>query len=397
MTPFLHRFHTLDTWLQEHSALWQFDTFAILDVPWQANYPALAMYLESLDESEIQESHFYDEVCRLCPSLAAFRDYQPQQINPLTPEQVLPDTPSYLATGVKGRKWSQIQAFASHTPRASHYVEWCAGKGHLGKLIAFQHSNPVHSLEWQKTLCDAGEQEAKRLNLAQTFTHADVLKNQGQAALHDADCVVALHACGDLHKVLLEQAVDAKTQKLCVSPCCYHLTKDAHYQPLSNTGKQSNLILRQADLKLAVKEVATAGAREQRLKQLELTYRLGFDAWQRIARQQDDYLPVPSIQKALLTQGFNGFCQWAAEQKQLTALLNKVPCDSFETIGEQRYQQVQKLEAISQLFRPALEQWLVLDRAMFLEENGYRVDIGTFCDKSLTPRNWMIRARLGTG
>ncbi|NLQ18784.1 methyltransferase [Marinomonas sp. M1K-6] len=392
MTTFSPRFHALDAWLTRHTQLWQFDTFARLDTPWRDHYPMLASYLESHTKQPIDDL-FYAEVFRLCPELQTLSSDQTYEKLTLATKRILTnDLPHYVSAGIKGRKWSQIQAFIAHTPHASNYVEWCAGKGHLGKLLAFEDNRSVLSLEWQKTLCEAGEQEAKRLTLAQTFIHADVLKGEGHSALANAHCAVALHACGDLHRELIEQAVAAHTAILCFSPCCYHLTKDSRYRPLSQTAQQSALTLRQADLKLAVKEVATAGAREQRLKQLELTYRLGFDAWQRTARQQDDYLPVPSVQKALLNQGFVAFCHWAAEQKSLTDLIAKTPFEDFERIGQTRYQQVQKLEAISQLFRPALEHWLVLDRAMYLEEHGYQVEIGKFCDKNLTPRNWMIRA-----
>jgi len=392
MTAFQQHFQALDTWLKAHTRLWQFDTFARLDNPWRDHYPALAEYLTSQIEQPIEEA-FYDEVGRLCPELQLSINESHHENRRLSEKRTLTtDLPSYLSTAIKGRKWAQIQAFVAQTPNAESYVEWCAGKGHLGKLLAFQDNKPVHSLEWQKALCDAGEQDAKRLNLPQTFTHADVLKGEGELALANTHCAVALHACGDLHCELIKQAVIAQTAVVCISPCCYHLTQDELYCPLSQWAKQSQLNLRQADLKLAVKEVATAGAREQRLKQLELTYRLGFDSWQRIARQQDEYLPVPSIQKAILNQGFTAFCHWAAEQKGLTDLIVETPFEKFEPIGQQRYQQVQKLEAISQLFRPALEYWLVLDRAMYLEENGYHVEIGKFCDKSLTPRNWMIRA-----
>lgn len=393
MTSFQQRFQVLDTWLKTHTQLWQFDTFARLGNPWENAYAELASHLAG-ENLEIESEAFYAEVFRLCPELKTALNFsKPDFLDELPQRALTNDVPSYVSVGIKGRKWSQIQAFVAHTPTAKHYVEWCAGKGHLGKLLAFQDNKHVHSLEWQKTLCEAGEQEAKRLKLPQTFTHADVLKGEGRTALANTHCAVALHACGDLHRELIEQAVAAKTAMLCVSPCCYHLTKASHYQPLSQAAQQrSALRLRQADLKLAVKEVATAGAREQRLKQLELTYRLGFDAWQRTARQQDEYLPVPSVQKALLNQGFATFCQWAAEQKGLTDLIAKTPFENFEAIGQTRYQQVQNLEAISQLFRPALEYWLILDRAMYLEENGYHVDIGAFCEKSLTPRNWMIRA-----
>ncbi|MGO2235597.1 MAG: methyltransferase [Marinomonas sp.] len=392
MTSFQQRFQSLDTWLKTHTQLWQFDTFALLDNPWKNTYPELSALLEQ-KSLEKENDSFYAEVFRLCPDLKNALSFSQPDLLDKSPQRTLTnDVPSYISVGIKGRKWSQIQAFVALTPKAESYVEWCAGKGHLGKLLAFQDGKLVHSLEWQKTLCEAGEQEAKRLNLPQAFTHADVLKGEGRTALANTHCAVALHACGDLHRELLQQAVAANTSIVCISPCCYHLTQASHYPPLSQTAQQSTLTLRQADLKLAVKEVATAGAREQRLKQLELTYRLGFDSWQRAARKQDEYLPVPSIQKAILNQGFTAFCQWAAEQKSLLHLQAQLPFEGFEAIGQTRYQQIQKLEAISQLFRPALEYWLVLDRAIYLEENGYQVEIGKFCDKSLTPRNWMIRA-----
>jgi hypothetical protein len=33
---------------------------------------------------------------------------------------------------------------------------------------------------------------------------------------------------------------------------------------------------------------------------------------------------------------------------------------------------------------------LVLDRALFLQENGYCVEVGEFCEQRLTPRNLVI-------
>ncbi|MCB5162878.1 methyltransferase [Marinomonas algarum] len=397
MTAFSLRFRALDAWLAEHIALWQFDTFAEVDNPWRAMYPALASYLEQVDFDALHSDDFYATVFRLCPSLLAWGEAavsgQPALAALDDRSEQSVSLPGYVSTGIKGRKWSQIQAFVAQTPVVSDYVEWCAGKGHLGKVLAFQQQARVQSLEWQQVLCEAGEQEAKRLGVDQRFAHVDVLKQQGRAALFDADCVVALHACGDLHRVLLQQAAEAKTSQLCLVPCCYHLTQAAVYVPLSGEAQGSALCLRQADLKLAVKEVVTAGAREQRLKRLELTYRLGFDAWQREVRGEDGYLPVPSLQKALLGQGFVGFCDWAAEQKHFSQRITKAEAVHFERVGQARYETVQRLEAISQLFRPALEQWLVLDRAMYLQEQGYHVEIGAFCDKTLTPRNWMIRAK----
>ncbi|BFM50877.1 methyltransferase [Marinomonas sp. THO17] len=390
MTPLQTQFYALDHWLNEHKSLWQFDSFAALNLPWQQDYPALANWLKTQPEVSLSNAKQTAEIMELVPSLASFRNWQQPTLARQSARLEAVQPPAYLSAGIKGRKWSQIEAFVACTPSVDHYTEWCAGKGHLGKYLAFQDNKPVASIEWQQSLCDAGQQKAQQLDLKQSFSCMDVLKNT-IAPLETTQCAVALHACGDLHRVLLEQVGKLKTPHVCIAPCCYHLSREESYLPLSKQAAQSKLTLRKADLKLAVKQIATAGAREQRLQKQELTYRLGFDLWQRQVRQMDTYLPVPSIQKALLNQGFVGFCQWAAEQKQLTHLIAQQAFEDFQQAAEQRYYHFQKQQAISQLFRPALEYWLVLDRAIFLQEQGYQVEIGAFCDASLTPRNWMIR------
>ena len=40
----------------------------------------------------------------------------------------------------------------------------------------------------------------------------------------------------------------------------------------------------------------------------------------------------------------------------------------------------------------AQQRELVLDRALFLQEQGYTVRLGTFCETSLTPRNVLLLA-----
>ena len=64
----------------------------------------------------------------------------------------------------------------------------------------------------------------------------------------------------------------------------------------------------------------------------------------------------------------------------------------MEADGWRRLAEVRNLELVRGLFRRPLELWLVLDRALFLAENGYRVEVGTFCESALTPRNLMVLA-----
>ena len=64
----------------------------------------------------------------------------------------------------------------------------------------------------------------------------------------------------------------------------------------------------------------------------------------------------------------------------------------WERRGFQRLAEVRNLELLRGLFRRPLEVWLVLDQALFLQEQGYSVTLGTFCPASLTPRNLLLSA-----
>ncbi|TPE46978.1 methyltransferase [Maribrevibacterium harenarium] len=386
MTILSDAFFTLDHWLSRHRQWWDVQTFQQLDWPWRQTQPE---FCEWLDGAEINLSgvDWLLEHGGITP---------PPDTSWLREGSMATSVmkfPPRMQNGIKGRKWQQIEAFCQHIRPAGATIEWCAGKGHLGKAIAHQFQVPVVSLEWQQSLCEEGQHVAEQLQLPQGFIHADVLKGEGDSTLANGHMAVALHACGDLHRVLIETGSASKLPQFAIAPCCYHLTREETYTPLSNVGRHAKTTLHRDNLKLAVKEVATAGAREQRLRELELTYRLGFDSWQREARDIDEYLNIPSLPKQLLSQGFGAFCQWAIEQKQLPFSLNEAEIDHYLTIGQQRRQQVARIEEITQYFRRPLELWLVLDRALRLEEQGYQVQVKEFCDYALTPRNLLILAK----
>src|SRR5690606_20337452 len=305
--------------------------------------------------------------------------------------------PSYnerLSHEVPGRKWQQIQAFVQALPVQSlPILEWCAGKGHLGRLAVQAMAAPVLSLEIDAQLCQEGQRLADRLHLPQQMQACDVLDEQVQQYFQAEQQALALHACGDLHVALLHQSCRQQLRALAVSPCCYHRTRDDLYQPLSRAAQASALQLSRQDRQLAVQESVTAGQRVRRLRDQEVCWRLGFDLLQRQLRGRDEYLPVPPIQKQHLTQGtFKQFCQWAAERKQLV-LQGAIDFEAFEQAGRQRHLQIRQLELVCHLFRRPLELWLVLDRVLFLEEQGYQVSLHEFCERALTPRNLIIQAQ----
>jgi hypothetical protein len=120
-------------------------------------------------------------------------------------------------------------------------------------------------------------------------------------------------------------------------------------------------------------------------------WRLAFDSWQRQARGDDAYLPTPSRPYSVLRGGFTAFIADLCRHHQIPP-----PARADEaywlTRGQQRWQQVQRLQLLRHLFRRALELWLVCDRALYLREQHYDVTLATFCPRAWTPRNLILHA-----
>ena len=105
----------------------------------------------------------------------------------------------------------------------------------------------------------------------------------------------------------------------------------------------------------------------------------------------DAYLSVPS--KA--GRGFeHDFARWCLALAELKGVKPEPVTDwqAAEQLGWQRLAQVRNLELVQGLFRRPLELWLLLDMALFLEEQGFGVQLGQFCHQQLTPRNLLLLA-----
>ena len=168
------QFEQLSTVLQHYRQYWQLLPFSCVSLPWPNE--ALQQCLLALDEQQIKQlelsstlqqqyfSAFFPELFTL-PDVATLPD-----------SKVVAALPFWLENGIGGRKLQQIDALCRQWPGSGLPVlEWCAGKGHLGRILAHRFAVPVTSVEWQQKLCADGTELAKKYNVAQQFVCADVL------------------------------------------------------------------------------------------------------------------------------------------------------------------------------------------------------------------------------
>ncbi|WP_457436316.1 methyltransferase [Pseudomonas sp. TE3786] len=390
----LPRFQALDSFLLRHQHLWRPRPFTHLHLPWEKQHPELAIWLRSRSLADAEAAHNHPQ---LLQAPAPFTELAALSTE-LAAVGALPNhdraaLPANFAVDIPGRKWQQIQAFASclsFSQPPQHWLDWCSGKGHLGQLLA-QDGLPLTCLEYDPALVNAGAQLSARRGLNSQHIEQDVLAADAATRLYAAHTPVALHACGDLHVRLLQLASAAGCGQLAVAPCCYNRIAGSHYQGLSTAAQASDLKLSVDDLGLPLSETVTAGARIRRQRDSSMARRLAFDLLQRQVRGSDDYLPTPSLPVAWLHKDFADYCRDLAALKGLPALANQ-DWARLEQRGWQRLAEVRNLELLRNLFRRPLEIWLLLDRALFLQQQGYAVRLGHFCVSHVSPRNLMLLA-----
>lgn len=394
----LQRFAALDAFLLAHQALWRPKPFTHLHLPWENQHRPLADWLRarSLAQAEAEHNH-PEQLAAPAPFPELARQASTLSAVGALPRATRQAPPARLSVDVPGRKWQQIDAFASSLQfrqPTRHWLDWCAGKGHLGRLLA-QDGQSLCCLEYNAELVEAGQRLSQRHGITAEHCLQDVLCASTADHLQAMHSPVALHACGDLHVRLLQLASHTGCLQLAVAPCCYNRIQGDSYQALSAAAQTSTLRLSKDDLGLPLSETVTAGTRVRRLRDQSMARRLGFDLLQRELRGIDDYLPTPSLPPAWLDKSYADYCRDLAALKDLPSPPARDWVD-LEARGWQRLAEVRNLELLRSLFRRPLELWLVLDRALYLQEQGFQVTLGTFCAAQLSPRNLLLLAERET-
>ncbi|KAA8670165.1 methyltransferase [Vibrio gigantis] len=390
------RFKTLDSFLLEHQVYWRSEPFHLCQTqqqPWFDVNRALVDWLDNLSIENIQilkeQPHvLVKELIGFLPELEEAN----QSIQFTTTALKGLTLPRGTEDGIPGRKLQQIVSMGEASLEHHHgkeWLEWCSGKGFLGRILSQQSKQKVTSFEWQQSLCESGQKIADAQRLEMTFVQGDAFSEGADEVFNPNQHAVALHACGDLHVELVKKSVSHGLPAVTISPCCYHLIREENYQAMSSVAKASALTLSKSDLRIPLQETVTGGERVKRHRQLEMSYRLGFSQLLRAELNIDEYIPVPSIKKSELSEGFESFCHWASEVKEIT-LGSDIDFESYFAQGEKLFWEMEKLSLVQQVFRRPLEIWLALDRALYLQEQGYEASIEEFCERSVTPRNLLI-------
>ncbi|MFT5434687.1 MAG: hypothetical protein ACI9OJ_005401 [Myxococcota bacterium] len=381
--------------LRSTSDRWRPRPFAAVPVDWEPAAPDVSRWLRGLDHAEIDAIDADGVFGDSAPS--AVREWNTQaKALAWVGEIARATVPAPLNTRqIKRHKRAQISAFMSCVSDASGFgsqprlVDWCCGKGHLGRLVASQFGLTLLGIEYRKDLCESGLKLALDAGIDASFSCVDARTELAANLIESGDTAVALHACGALGDALLKVATDRQPHALMLSPCCPHRVASGPYRPRSELGKANDIQLDQHLLRLPTADEVGARDRRRELRRRSMAWRLGFDLLVREATGVDAYHPAGAVARPEFDRPFGDFCHWLSARSGLP-LPPRFDPDQSEAAGVERARIARALGLVRGIYRRPLELWLVLDRAQTQLEAGRETTVGTFCDRALTPRNLMI-------
>ena len=389
------RLDQLGMLLTQYGWLWRQNSYGSTALTWPQHTPGLAQALLALDDGTVQH---------LTNDTFAARTWLMQHLPELVQSPLASDIPVAptnfvvprdiaLECDVPGRKAAQLAAMiTAMDPAGRAVVDWCGGKGHLGRWLSRHWQVPVSTLDKDARLCAEGQRLARRAGVLQEFVVHDVLQHDAGPQLNDKHAV-ALHACGDLHRTLVCAAVRAHSVAIDIMPCCYHVSAHESYHYVSAAAE---LPLTRLEAKLAVTDESTSSAREQRLRDRAMAWKFGFSVLARDALGVEMDGRVPPGKKHWLQLEFTRFCRALAEYHGFSFSSSTLWLEG-EAEGWKRLQRARRLAIPRIAFRRALELYLVSDLAVYLSDHDYVVTLSTVCTTNVTPRNVLLSARRPSG
>lgn len=289
--------------------------------------------------------------------------------------------------GETPRKSAQIDAFARIVAPlavdARRIVDVGSGHGHLTRELEARLGRPVLGLERDRRLA------ARARALGGAFAETDVLRDG--LPLEGGDCVVGLHACGELGDLMVRSAAEQRASIALVG-CCLQKRLDDAREPLSEAAAGcvlpkrllglSNLVAREEGVEASRAENLAARARRLALHRL-LVERVGP---LRLGAEMD------GLNRRAAHADLATLVERAFARRALT-LPSPADVRAADAWARGEHARARRLSLPRAMLARVLEVFVLVDRAAFLEAHDREVTIGTAFPPRVSARNLALLAR----
>ncbi|KAL4716914.1 hypothetical protein ACJJTC_012725 [Scirpophaga incertulas] len=294
-------------------------------------------------------------------------------------------------------------------------LDFGSGLGHLVRMLAYRYELSTAGIECQSQLTE----QARNLDREFEYTVSKILPKENMKKLlspvhintklscHQQLCqielpgtmemygVVGLHPCGDLGPLLLKHFVNSECVRfICLVGCCYMKLTNYGY-PMSSFTKRLDSSLSYASREIACHaiEVYCERLRNGNYEDLKVhAYRAALES---ILVEIDPSLKHTQIRsiKHCNALSFERYCEIALERLS-------VPCPAADShtwvrarLFVEQWRRVLVVYTLRLALAPLVESAILLDRMLYVLENGLSCEIRPVFDPKISPRNHIMIAK----
>ncbi len=350
---------------------------------------------ELLDFELGNQTHLYPHVASELSALQKVWQHVPAQ--PAPDERL-----DLIAKGIKRKKLYELACLLSYLrPNLDSkqlavgpsVIDWGGGKGHLSECLHANFGLPVVCIDRHIDPSLTHRPPSGVVYYQEEVSNVDSLSSGLQSQLAHAHISLGLHACGDLslHQLAAARQTAANCRLLVNVACCFDKIEGA-YQPQSRWGQIMLPAINEASLDLATRTRRRPDPDTFYLKKTVNAFRWCIFLFEQ-NRSYPTTVKIGRRADRIYRQGFSAYLQ-SLQHSHPHLYRRRKELQSFFDREEtqQQLNRIFLLHLIRSRFARAVEFLVVFDRASWMLEAGFEVELLQLFDVSRSPRNLALIA-----
>ena len=313
----------------------------------------------------------------------------------LLSRSISPEIEELSGSKKKRHELSQIIHFIQNkVDNDSIILDIGGGKGHLSFSLNTHLNCECCVLDRDDKLLAYGRERAlkekKKINF---FKHEIGVDTQGKYS--QFDLMIGLHSCGDFAKYSLDFAIEAEVPQILHFGCCYSKMKNKLFH--LNEKAAGHIELNQRSLSAATLSFNAVDPMFFEFRNQIIDFKFTF--YHYLAKKFGDFefIPMSNSRKSLYKLVIDQFFEITFDKylPQLKCPSPKEVIGFFESkANKELLNYLKRYYALQRYIGEFIEIYILMDRAMYLQDQGYKVSIQRIFNPELSPRSIGVFASL---
>jgi len=293
----------------------------------------------------------------------------------------------------KQHELKQLHSFMKQDMGKS-VADFGGGVGNLAYFLEGQLDMKVTVLEKDLALIEKGKKKLTKLNSRVEFCHSEICSEKSIPNLNNTEVAIGLHTCGNFATDMFRTCIENKTNKIINFGCCYSKIKNDDYNLSAHSDKL--IIFNERALSSATQSFNKVPVEFYDYRERIMNYKLSFHHWLFKEHSHLGFCSMSNARKSLYENSFSDYVQICFRKYfKDSTFPDKNSVDLFYESERNSYlnNYFSAFYALRRYLGQLIEIYILCDRALFLKENGYTVEIIEVFNPSISPRCRAIVAK----